>query len=59
MFIDDNNVITHVTISPGVTTGELTEVFLDESICIESNVILTGVTYGGIMPTGCHVSPCI
>ncbi|XP_011410297.1 PREDICTED: uncharacterized protein LOC105316795 [Amphimedon queenslandica] len=51
---DDNNITTHVTVSPGVTTGELTEVFLKESICIESNVVLTGVTYGGIMPTGCH-----
>ena len=41
-----------VTISPGVTTGELMTFFL-HNIC--SNVLLANVTYGGILTGGCHV----
>lgn len=44
-----------VTIVPGVTTGELMEVFLENGLCFESDVVLMGVTYGGVMTTGCHV----
>lgn len=44
-----------VRIAPGVTTGELMEQFLKEDVCFESDVILLGVTYGGVIPTGCHV----
>ena len=52
---DDSGTITHVTIAPGVTMGELMEVFLDEGVCFESDIVLTGATYGGVIPTGCHV----
>lgn len=45
-----------VTISPGVTTGELMKFFLIYQICFESDVILPNVTYGGILSGGCHVS---
>ncbi len=45
-----------VTISPGVTTGELMEFFLNNEICFESDVILPTVTYGGVLSGGCHVS---
>lgn len=44
-----------VTIAPGVTTGELMVEFLNEGKCFNSDVILLGVTYGGVIPTGCHV----
>ena len=44
-----------VTISPGVTTGELMTFFLHNNICFESNVLLANVTYGGILTGGCHV----
>lgn len=58
-FVDQaTNEITHVTIAPGVTTGELMEVFLEEGVCFESDVILMGVTYGGVIPTACHVRFC-
>ena len=42
-------------IAPGVTTGELMKKCLANNICLESDVILTSVTYGGILTTGCHV----
>ena len=45
-----------VTISPGVTTGELMEFFLKYNVCFESDVILATVTYGGVLSGGCHVS---
>ena len=51
-----------MTISPGVTTGELAAVFLQQGVdddtrcCFLSNVVLGTVTYGGIVATGCHVS---
>lgn len=45
-----------VTISPGVTTGELMQFFLKEGVCFESDVILPTVTYGGVLCGGCHVS---
>ncbi len=44
-----------VTISPGVTVGELMSFFLNHEICFESNVILPTVTYGGTFSGGCHV----
>ena len=44
-----------VTISPGVTTGELMAFFLKYNICFESDVLLPTVTYGGIFSGGCHV----
>ena len=44
-----------VTISPGVTTGELMTFFLQNNVCFESDVILPNVTYGGILTGGCHV----
>ena len=46
---------TAVILSPGVTTGELMEFFLENDICFESDVILPTVTYGGVMSGGCHV----
>lgn len=46
---------TAVTISPGVTTGELMRFFLDHNICFESDVLLSTVTYGGVLSGGCHV----
>lgn len=46
---------TAVTISPGVTTGELMEFFLKHEVCFESDVILPTVTYGGVLSGGCHV----
>ena len=51
-----------MTVSPGVTTGELAAVFLHQGVdddtrcCFLSNVVLGTVTYGGIVATGCHVS---
>ncbi len=45
-----------VTISPGVTTGELMEFFLNNEICFESDTIISTVTYGGVLSGGCHVS---
>ena len=51
-----------VTISPGVTTGELGFVFLQQGVndgtrcCFLSDVVLGTVTYGGVVSTGCHVS---
>ena len=47
---------TEVTLSPGVTGGELMEFFLNNDICFESDVILPTVTYGGVLSGGCHVS---
>lgn len=47
---------TLVTISPGVTTGELMQFFLLQGVCFESDVILPTVTYGGVLSGGCHVS---
>ena len=45
-----------VTISPGVTTGELMSFFLKHDVCFEADVILPTVTYGGVFSGGCHVS---
>ena len=46
-----------VTISPGVTNGELMAFFLkNKTVCFESGIILPTVTYGGILSGGCHVS---
>ena len=42
-------------IVPGVTTGELMKECLAKGACLESDVILLSVTYGGILTTGCHV----
>ena len=42
-------------IAPGVTTGELMKECLAKGVCLESDVILPSVTYGGILTTGCHV----
>ena len=47
---------TTVTISPGVTTGELMAFFLANNICFESDAILSTMTYGGLFTGGCHVS---
>ena len=46
----------YITISPGVTTGELMAFFLNNGVCFESDVILSTVTYGGVLSGGCHVS---
>ena len=43
-------------IAPGVTTGEMMKECLAKGACLESDVILPSVTYGGILTTGCHVS---
>ena len=45
-----------MTISPGVTTGELSKMFLQEKVCFMADVTLNSVTYGGVLSTGCHVS---
>ena len=45
-----------MTISPGVTTGELMAFFLKYNVCFESDVLLPTVTYGGVLTGGCHVS---
>ena len=45
-----------MTISPGVTGGELMSFFLKYDICFESDVVLPTVTYGGVLSGGCHVS---
>ena len=45
-----------VTVSPGVTNGELMRVFLNNDICFESDIIIPTVTYGGGFSGGCHVS---
>ena len=45
-----------VTISPGVTGGELMKFFLQRDVCFESDVVLPTVTYGGVLSGGCHVS---
>ena len=44
-----------VTISPGVTNGELMTFFLRNNICFESGIVLPNVTYGGVLTGGCHV----
>lgn len=44
-----------VTIAPGVTTGELSDFFTKNNVCLKSNVILDKVMYGGVIATGCHV----
>ena len=44
-----------MTISPGVTTGELMAFFLKYNVCFESDVLLPTVTYGGVLTGGCHV----
>ena len=44
-----------VTIAPGVTTGELMKVFLEEGVCFKSDAVFMALTYGGVMTTGCHV----
>ena len=33
--------------------------FLAKNVCLESDVILPSVTYGGILTTGCHVCTLI
>ena len=48
-----------ITISPGVTTGELMTFFLQNDVCFESDVLLATVTYGGIFSGGCHVRATI
>lgn len=49
----ENKPIT-VKIAPGVTTGELSEFFTRNNLCLMSDVILDKVTYGGVIATGCH-----
>ena len=44
-----------MTISSGVTTGELMAFFLKYDVCFESDVVLPTVTYGGVFTGGCHV----
>ena len=44
-----------VTFTPGVTTGELLDVFLEENVCFSSDVIAQNFTYGGVLSTGSHV----
>jgi len=43
-----------VTLVPGVTTGELSQFFTKNNVCLKSDVILDKVTYGGVIATGCH-----
>ena len=65
LYVDENTFILHHTdeyeavIAPGVTTGELMKQFLAKNVCLESDVILPSVTYGGILTTGCHVCTLI
>ena len=44
-----------VTISPGVTTGELMNLFMKEKICFKTDVIAQNFTYGGVLANGSHV----
>ena len=48
-----------ITISPGVTTGELMAFFLQHNICFESDVVLPTVTYGGVFTGACHVRTAV
>ena len=45
-----------MTISPGVTTGELMGFFLKHDICVNADALLSTVTYGGLVSGGCHVN---
>ena len=46
----------HVTIKCNVTTYECKRHQLENDYCFPFNTVLGGVTYGGIIGTGCHVS---
>ena len=45
-----------ITVSSGVAMTEIVDFFLKNNVCFESNAILEGVTIGGIVAPGCHVS---